>query len=587
MNIRRIFIQTIIAATIVSLLSGCGEATVEKVEIWKSGNKVSKLIKAIRPTNDQDVRFAAMDALGELKAEEAVDPLASLFSDHDFGAVLHSIEALAQINTPAAQRHLFKVFEMDTPRGQAIAAEALGAGNNPEAVAPLIKALKHEYAPTAIAAAKALGQLGNANAIEALSATIQHRSQPLRLACTESLASIGGETAVPGLARVLGDMSDDVRNRAVTSLVESGKPAIAPALAALESENQLARKSGQTILKALDAVPTTGRSYVWYRLGEAETVKDKIKLDDAIIRDLSKQGAAISEALLQAVAHPAAEIREHALFALLEIGEPCVEQALKAAKEKASDAATKWFNGRNEWHGSPSWRLALWGALVALNPNFTIVEAKASDLEKMNKDARRVMNPSKFKASREYVPLLIEQLGYVEASSTHRMKEHVGMATRHLNRLGRSAAFPLLAAIGDSDLRIAGNAALILMTAEDVRAKQPIIDAVKTRMESPETMADSALYSALQKIADPELEDLLIKIPPNAERGVQVFSRKYPDTRVIVLPNEFGYAGDDKPIEIQLGYYQGKRVKEITIPFRKFKNGDWKPHPALPDTLPQ
>ena len=106
------------AAVCMALLTGCGEVSVETVQKWQEAGSIPKLIAVTTPETDQDIRFAAITALGNLKAAEAVEPLATLFTDGDHGVVLLSIEAMTKIGTPPAHDRLIDVFELNAPRGR-------------------------------------------------------------------------------------------------------------------------------------------------------------------------------------------------------------------------------------------------------------------------------------------------------------------------------------------------------------------------------------------------------------------------------------------------------------------------------------
>ncbi|VGO20365.1 HEAT repeat domain-containing protein [Pontiella sulfatireligans] len=589
MKIQATFIQAAAVAALVALLSGCGETTTDTVKQWQAAGNISKLVGATDASSDQDIRLAATEALGALKAEEAIEPLGALIVDQDLGVALNAIRALAQYNSPAAQKHLLSVLEAGTPRGRAIAAEALGECPLPEAVDPLIKMLDDEYEPAVLGAAVSLGKIGNAKAVEPLSAKVQSMSQPLRLACVQSLSSIGGETAIPGLALALGDISDDVRNPAVATLVALGPASIPIAQEALRSTDEKVRQSGMAILEGVNQIPSSGDGFVWYQLGKTQMDKKKILINTAVIEQLASQGGNAVDALLEAAAHPNAAVREHALQALEQIGEPGANKAAEAAETQAGPEAKRWFAGRGNWRGAPSWRLDLWGGVVALNPNFELNPAKTAQLEEMDSDARRVMANSQFMPTREYIPLLVSQLSYTETSGTSNphMAEHLKLATKQLKRLDRKAELPLIAAVSDPDPQTAGNAAEILMAMGSPNAEPVIIDAFSKQLEAGAPLGDTPFYRALQKIDNPATEPLLIMAYPNAERALQVFKRKYPGARASIMPSQSVYEGDDKPLAFQVGYYSGKHIKEMKVTFRKHKNGEWKPFPALPDALPE
>jgi len=587
-NIIGMAMRTATVYILIGLVAGCGETTTTTIAEWKAEGNTRKLLAATRPGNDQDIRFAAIKALGELQAPDAADPLAALFSDDDFGVVLHAIEALANIPTRQAQEHLVAVLEMEAPRGRAMAAKALGAGLTPLATDALIKTLDDEYEPAAVGAAESLGQLGDPLAVDPLLGKLQTRSQPMRLAVVRSLAALGGDGLVDGLKPVLGDISSDVRQEVVSILITFGEQAAPVALEALKSNDPLVRQSGRSILEATGTVPTDGEGYAWYLLGETAGRKSTVDVDPAIVDRLATMGPGIGNVLLEAAAHESPEIREHAFRALMKIGQPCTAQAIAAAQARAGETGLRWYNQRANWAGAPSWRLDLWGAAVALNPNFELNGKKEADLAKKGETARSVMLSRQFKPTREYVPLLVAQFSYKDPeTSLARITEHLSMAARLLEGMGGDAEYPLLAAIGARDCQTGGQAARILLARGIKEANPAIAEAFRTHLEEGATLCDSPLYEAMLAVAGPDDLAIVDQVRPNATRARQIFEQQYPGLEKISV---LGQSGDSDnpiaPVVFRISYSTGGRSQTMKVIFKRFGDGTWKPDPALPDALP-
>lgn len=570
-------------------LSGC-KKSVEDVAKWQSQGNAEKLIKTLS-NNNESVRIAAAEALGDLQAQSAVEPLAKVLSDPNPQMALAAIEALASIGNPSVETHFITALKHEDRRVSIAAINGLGSLKSVRAIAPLAKALDDGDEQIACAAATALGRIGDEKAVEPLCAKLASHSYSLRLACIHSLGKTGGQDATAGLATALGDINKTIRQTAIESLVATGKPAEPHALGALRGNTRRGRSSAITVLSAIDAVPTEGSNLVWYLLAQAPSERDGI--DTSVVSQLAKIDHT-AEALLEAVAHNDAGIREHAFHAFETIGEPCAAQAAEAAEAYAGNRGKLWFKGRAVWAGAPSWRIDLWGAAVALNPNFNKTAGQLSTAR-----ARRtaLSSPAESDISREDIPLLIIQLGDMAGSGTIDLfgadskgthtKESREKARQQLASAGNIAVFPLIAALGDDDQAIADSCAKILGEIGDQRAVPALVAILEKKIkEGDENLSHSPFYAALQQLDDPAAEPTLLKIRPNANQAIRVIERQYPEICITQTESHNAKAPAPQPIAFTLGYKKDGKEREVRAIFRKNENGDWFPTPPLPDELP-
>ncbi len=122
----------------------------------------------------KELRFAAVEALGAMRAGAAVRPLVEVLGDAD--------------------RNLRRA-----------AAESLGAIADPQAVPSLLIALEDEHWSVRCAAAAALGRIGSGKALPALLFRLQDEDTTVRRAALAALGEIGDPRAAGRLVQVLGE----------------------------------------------------------------------------------------------------------------------------------------------------------------------------------------------------------------------------------------------------------------------------------------------------------------------------------------------------------------------------------------------
>lgn len=596
-------------------LGGC-KRDPRDIAKWKAEGNTKKLISA---TGDyrQFVRIDAIEALEELKAKEAITPLAALFSDPDLVVVHKAIDAVASMDDPRVEKHMLTALGIKTPPARTTAATTLGKLKSEAAVDPLIDALDNEFESVVVAAATALGQIGNPKAIGPLAAKVDDRSFNVCIACVTSLGQIGGIDAAKGLEPAMGELSEKIRAAVVEGLVGIGPDTASLAQEALRSSNHFARESGIAVLQGLNNVPTTGSDGVWYRLASL-TVGENPAVDPA--KDTGLAHMDNMEALLEALVHEQREVRDYALLALAAIGEPAAAPVLAAAEQNAGSKEKIWLAGRSSWYGAPSWQIDLWAAATTLDPGFRFNTRIASELKPHSHSAEQMMKSEEFKASREYIPLLIAQyatLGSkfstgeatffgidfitekaaaekseIKSGGTQkqivlqRTKRCRRIAEEHLIKTDYGAVLPLRAALYDEDLETAAHSARTLIKICDERAEEPILAAFSTHLENGVELSGTTFQKVVQELGTPTAEALLLKVRPNVAQAIKTVQRKYPDVEFSNIPIEGIATPNPTAAPFRMAYFEGGVNKELRVIFRPNGNGDWVPVPPLADTLP-
>ena len=557
-------------------LAGCSR-TVEDVVKWETSGNVEKLTEALSDPK-AEVREAALRALGTLKVEAAIDAIAACFNDAEEHVVLASVNALAAMESQSAVTPLIAALTLEVPEAHLTAAEALGILKAPSAVKPLAALLNSANEKELLTVIAAMGRIGEEAGSRPLADKLfSSSSATIRKACIDALSATGGPVALKALVNALSDRDDVIREAAKTSLIKIGDPAIPSIMDGLRSDDQGVRGASVALLRGLSAIPVEGYALAWYQIARA-TSDAGTEIDPETVNILAGMGMDAATPLLEAAGHSDPEIRDYAAIALESIGEPCASKAATLVLSRAIPDAKAWFQGRTEWSGAPSWRIDLWGAVAALNPQFEYSPSTAATLKAGGAGAAALIARSDFMAMRPYIPGLINLLGDDACAKT---------AGAQLTKAGFKAAFPLIAALGDEDRTVAEGAAAILAPQEDPRAYESLTNVLQRRIDEGDRLSNSSIYTALVKLNRLDADPLLMKVRPNTERAIQLFERQYRDARVIAANSLDPYTDNEAPIVIHLAYQENGLQGRLDVTFKKDAQGNWHPSPALPYRLQQ
>ncbi len=618
-------------------LSGCSRS-VEDIARWEKQHQVEKLAAALADPNDE-VRKAAVISLGKLKAESAVEALTVRLNDPNESIQLATINALAGIGSPAAGTSLAealvrgntevrirainaletlkpaeaidslaKALNDANEEVQHAATEALSAIGSPGTVPPLISALKLKRAETRIVAVKALATLKEASALGALIETLNDGHESVQLATCNAIGSLRDEAGFQPLAYKLTDQTSstlvktaciralvkidatqaskvfmetltnsnsEICQAASAALLKIGDPAIPSIIEGLSHREKIVRNTSVDLLEKLNAIPTQGIARLWYQLARASR-EDTPEPEDDVISAMADMGEVAIPNLLDAASHPDPVIRKYGVLALDQIGESCIAAAQARVENQAIDDAKAWFAQRAQWHGAPSARLDQWGALAALNPEFTIDKVALQTLAGKGTGAKRLLDSKLFNITEAYIPLVIDLLDDKECGQS---------AQQRLAALDHHNAIPLIAAIQSSNRSIAEHAATMAAERADERAAHPLIEVLRAHVQKGEMLSNSPFYAALIKMNTPAAESILCKVRPNAKRAISLFEKQYGNAHVMFTQTMDPYRDNKSPVSFLLGYDQNGQRGSTEITFRKNSQGNWYPFPDLPKTL--
>ena len=204
---------------------------------------------------DPAVRYAAVAALGNMKAPRAAEPLLesakAAWKEGNTDFCLAVVDSLKSIGGPSVQP-ILNALKDETlfvqPKGEApvapgdVPVEAPAAPlpvNNffvlqkvadilaeigEPAIEPLVAALKDEQWHVRWTAAAALGGIADKRAVEPLIASLKDANPEVRCAATLALESMRDARAVPGLAEALQDSNADLRCNAADALAAVKDP---------------------------------------------------------------------------------------------------------------------------------------------------------------------------------------------------------------------------------------------------------------------------------------------------------------------------------------------------------------------------
>ncbi len=570
-------IQSFIAIVLMAAgIAGCSR-TVEDVTKWEAEGNTQKLSKALADPK-AEVRLAAVESLGKLKDTAHVDALAACLNDAEESVVLATIASLESIGGDSTATPLIAALKLDSEGARIKAAAALGTLKSSAAVGPLSEALDDGSEAVQCAAAKALAKVGDPDGSPALAAKLANDMVPekVREACATALAKTGGEAAYDALLNTLTDQNSRVLDAAKGSLIMIGDPIIPSAIEALKHENIQIRKEAIALLRGMSAIPTKGQDLVWYYLAKA-TIANDAQTDAELVAAVTGNESEVLDPLFDACSHNSTDFRDKAILALEHLGDASLSRAVKMVPTRATNIGNIWYGNRSDWCGAPSAYLDLWGALAALNPTFKFEEQTASALEAKGNSALRVLTSDGFVATRAYVPYIIELLDDETCAAT---------ARKALKEAGNRATLPLIAATGCDNDAIVDAAADLIADRGDPRALEPLTQSLQRRIKAGEILSESPSYEALQKIGGLEAEPLIMKIRPNTDRALHLFTEQYHDVRVIGAETSDPYTDNEAPVTIRIGFIQNGRPGSLEITFKKDSNGDWRPSPHLPHTLP-
>ncbi|OPY37391.1 MAG: putative lyase [Methanoregula sp. PtaU1.Bin051] len=225
--------------------------TVSGIRRLQKSRDIRALVAALTHP-DADIQYEAVSALGEIRDPATVGPLARLFTSEGFTAVRWKVaEALVRIGPPAVEPLIAALSHPDDDvRWKA--AVALGEIGDTKAIEPLIRLLSDTDRFVKGRAALALGMIGEP-AVDPLIRALKEGDGNQRWGAAIALGRIKDIRAVEPLIRALADKYENVRAEAAASLAAIGQPAVAPLIRFLKYTDGTARVEVMNTLGDLQA----------------------------------------------------------------------------------------------------------------------------------------------------------------------------------------------------------------------------------------------------------------------------------------------------------------------------------------------
>ncbi|MBN1681472.1 MAG: dipeptide ABC transporter ATP-binding protein [Anaerolineae bacterium] len=255
------------------------------IDKMKVKRNVKGLVKALNDNRDVHTRIHAAEALGELRVEQAVEPLCQTLWDENDDVRQAAYQALTHFDTSAA-KPLLDIMRSSSKPVSVLAIKLLGEWRDNRAVPFLINELK-ESSKKQMELAEFVGKIEMLNwtrAIQAIHAETAEESAQAEAQATESKQS----------AQKLQQAIQIHKTKVIEALVNIGDDRTVQALKdLLKSENEVLQGIVKQTLKALEETQITRAQDAARRTESESTVVDSrkgpLESNGEVLQDIVKQ----------------------------------------------------------------------------------------------------------------------------------------------------------------------------------------------------------------------------------------------------------------------------------------------------------
>ena len=226
-------------------------AAVEALGNLQDPRAVDALVQALRTDTDARVREAAAESLGEIDSPRAVPGLIAALGAERVAAVRAKIAwALGEIDDARAVDVLSTVVRDNEVEVRRQAVWALGEIGSPAGAPALMVALRDSDVETRKQAVWGLGETKSTDAITAISAATKDADAEVRKQAVEALGEIEDKRALPALEAATRDAEVEVRRAAIESIGQLDGVRTAPAavIAATRDDDRGVRRAAAEAL---------------------------------------------------------------------------------------------------------------------------------------------------------------------------------------------------------------------------------------------------------------------------------------------------------------------------------------------------
>ena len=313
---------------------------------WFTNPKQNEVKKLITQLADSSRRNAAAQELIRLGADSAA-PLIDALQTQDLNLLAIYQQILARI--PVASPELTKALKSAHPIIRGRVAEVFGLSKDKTAIPALIEALHGEFFTVRARAALALANIGDRFVISQLLPLLKDQEDEVRMAACMALGIFKDPSTFDELANVtLDDPIIEVRQTAVKALGDSKNPAAIPFLMEALRDSFWWFEREQSVRVLMNAIEGMGKSVVEpliEALADREGTVRKLaakmlgnlrdaraieelgmtlydlhhEVSQTAAEALAQFGAPAIDVLAEALIHPEASVREHAILGLGQI----------------------------------------------------------------------------------------------------------------------------------------------------------------------------------------------------------------------------------------------------------------------------
>jgi len=310
---------------------------------WFTNSKQGEAKKLISLLGDAAKRNTAAQELIRLGVD-AVPSLMEALQTQDLNLLAIYQQILARI--PAASPELTKALKSAHPIIRGRVAEVFGISKDKNAIPVLVEALHGEFFTVRAKAAIALANIGDGRVLPELLPLLKDREDEARIAACIAIGRFRDPSSFDELANVaLDDTKIEVRQAAVKALGDSKNPAAIPFLmealrdsfwwfereqavrVLLTAIEGMGEGVVEPLIEALGDREGTVRKYAAIILGKLRDPRAIEELGMAVYdlhhevsltaaQALAQFGAPAVDVLAEALIHPEASVREHAIIGL-------------------------------------------------------------------------------------------------------------------------------------------------------------------------------------------------------------------------------------------------------------------------------
>lgn len=201
-----------------------------------SSEIISKLISILQDETENSFnQYSAVEALGILKAEEAIPALTAALN-RESSLTVNILIALGEIGATEAVSEIVKQLESNQQSIRWWAAISLGWIKSEQAIPNLLKVLeKDSVSAVREHAAEALGNIGSLQAESGLISALKDNESLVRASAVEALGKIHSQSSIPTLIEMMRDQSWIVRQKAAHALSSLAPESIPLLITSLDS----------------------------------------------------------------------------------------------------------------------------------------------------------------------------------------------------------------------------------------------------------------------------------------------------------------------------------------------------------------